>query len=114
MPPTRYNLRVVETLAAARILSRHPGTRPGVRPRDRITLHEVVDRFGGEPTKGWSQDSAQLRAVLERTIEHIGKLRLANASMDEQEAVTTMIEWSGLPDQDVYLSWLNGSYLVQY
>jgi galactokinase len=79
---TRYNLRVVETLAAARILSlasRHLGIE--VRPRDRITLREVVGRFGRKPTEGWSQDSAQLRAALERTIEHIGKLRLANASM---------------------------------
>jgi hypothetical protein len=40
----RYSLRVVEMLAAARILSRHPGIE--VRPRDRITLRDVVGRLG--------------------------------------------------------------------
>jgi hypothetical protein len=51
-----------------------------------------------------------LRAALERTVEHIGKLRLANAPVDGQEdgvTLETMIKWSGLPDQDfkdVYLS----------
>jgi hypothetical protein len=48
-----------------------------------------------------------LRAALERTVEHIGKLRLANAPVDGQEEGVT-IKWSGLLDQDfkkdVYLS----------
>jgi hypothetical protein len=37
-----YKLRVVESLAAARILSRHPGIE--VCPRGRITLRDVVGR----------------------------------------------------------------------
>jgi galactokinase len=114
---TRYNLRVVETLAAARILSRHLGI--NVCSRDRITLREVVGRFGGEPEEGWPQDSVQLCVALERTMEHIGKLRPASAQVDGQEGVTleTMIEWSGLSDddfKDVYLNRVNGSYLVHY
>jgi galactokinase len=111
---TRYNLRVVETLAAARILARHLGI--DVHPRDRITLREVVGRFGGEPNEGWPEDSNQLRVALESAIEHVGKLRPATgAQADGQDGVTleTMIEWSGLSDQDfreVYLSWVDGSY----
>jgi galactokinase len=114
---TRYNLRVIETLAAARILSRHLGIE--VCSRDRITLREVVGRFGGELEEGWPQDSVQLRVALERTMEHIGKLRPASAQVDGQEGVTleTMVEWSGLSNEDfkdVYLSRVNGSFLDQY
>lgn len=113
---TRYNLRVVETLAAARVLSRHLGI--GVCSRDRITLREVVGRFCGEPAEGWPQDSVELRAALERTMEHLGKLRPASAQVDGQEGVIleTMIEWSGLSDEDfkeVYLK-ANGSYFAEH
>ena len=109
---TQYNLRVVETLAAARILARH--LEIDVHPRERITLREVVGRFGGEPKEGWPGDSDQLRVALEKIIEHVGKLRPASAQADGQEGVTleTMIEWSGLSDQDfkeVYLSWVDGT-----
>jgi galactokinase len=112
---TRYNLRVVETLAAARILARHLAI--DVHPHDRITLREVVGRFGREPKEGWPEDSNQLRVTLERTIEHVGKLRPESAQTDDQEGVTleTMIEWSGLSDKDfrdVYLSWIDGSHLL--
>ncbi|KAI0248884.1 Galactokinase [Lactifluus subvellereus] len=107
---TRYNLRVVETLAAARVLARHLDVNVG--PRERITLREVVGRFGGEPAGGWPEDSSQLRTVLERTIDHIWKLRPASAESDGQEGITleTMIEWSGLSEEDfrdVYLSWVD-------
>ena len=113
---TRYNLRVVETLAAARILARHLDIRVG--PQERITLREVVGRFGGEPAGGWLEDSGKLRTVLEKTIVYIEKLRPENAEIDGQEGVTleTMIEWSGLSEenfQDVYLSWVDGPYLFQ-
>jgi hypothetical protein len=113
---TRYNLRVVETLAAARILARHLDVRVG--PQERIALREVVGRFGGEPARGWPEDSGKLHGVLEKTIDHIEKLRPANAETDGQEGVSleTMIEWSGLSEEmfrDVYLSWVDGSYLVQ-
>lgn len=112
---TRYNLRVVETLAAARILARR--LQIDVHPRDRITLREVVGRFCGEPKEGWSEDSNQLRLAFESTIENIDKLRPAGSThADGQEGVTleTMIEWSGLSDkdfEDVYLSWVDGSLL---
>jgi galactokinase len=115
--PKRYNLRVVETLAAARILARH--LKIDVHPRDRITLREVVGRFGGEPTVGWPDDSDHLRIALERTIEHVDKLRPVSARADGQEGVTleTMIKWSGLSDKDfkdVYLSSVDGLYLLRY
>lgn len=110
---TQYNLRVVETLAAARILARH--LEIDVHSRERITLREVVGRFGGEPKEGWPGNSDQLRVALERIIEYVDRLRPASAHADGQEGVTleTMIEWSGLSDQDfkeVYLSWVDGSY----
>ncbi len=54
--PTRCNLRVVETLAAARVLARHLCILD-VHHHNRITLREVVGRFGGEPAGGWPQDS---------------------------------------------------------
>lgn len=112
---TRYNLRVIEALAAARVLARHLDVNVG--PRERITLREVVGRFGGEPAAGWPEESNQLRTVLERTINHIWKLRPTSAESDGQEGVTleTMIEWSGLSEEDfndVYLSWVDGSYFV--
>jgi galactokinase len=113
---TRYNLRVVETLAAARILARN--LKIDVHPRHHITLREVVGRFGGEPKEGWPEDSNQLRSALERIIEHVDKLRPASALTDGQEGITleTMIEWSGLSDKDfkdVYLSRVDGLYLIQ-
>jgi galactokinase len=113
---TRYNLRVVETLAAARIFARHLDVSVG--PLERVTLREVVGRFGGEPAGGWPEDSSQLRTALERTIDHIGKLRPASADSDGQEGITleTMIRWSGLSEKDfrdVYLSWVDSSYFVQ-
>ncbi|KAI0306222.1 Galactokinase [Multifurca ochricompacta] len=107
---TRYNLRVVETLVAARILARHLNIHVG--SRERITLREVVGRFCGEPEGGWLEDSGDLRAALEKTVGYIGKLRPASADSDGQEGVTleTMIEWSGLSEEDfnkVYLSWVD-------
>ncbi|KAI0267823.1 galactokinase gal [Gloeopeniophorella convolvens] len=107
---TRYNLRVVETLAAARILARHLGVR--VEPRERVTLREVVGRFGTEPEGGWPEDSAGLRGALERAVGYVEKLRPASADTDGQEGIPleTMIEWSGLSDEDfkdVYLSWID-------
>ena len=81
---TRYNLRVIEALACRpHSLSRHPGIE--VCPRDRITLREIVGRFGRKPIEGWSQDSVRLRAALERSNEHIGILRLAIAPMAKKQ-----------------------------
>src|SRR6266404_172174 len=97
---TRYNLRVLETLVAARILARHFGMDVG--PRERITLRQVVGRFGGETEAGRPEpeESNKLRIALEKTIAHIWKLRPANAEANGQEGVSleAMIEWSGLSE----------------
>ncbi|KAF9060500.1 GHMP kinase [Rhodocollybia butyracea] len=90
-----YNLRVVETLAAARILARSLGIK--VAKDEKVTLREVVGQLAGE--------------VEERMECKAERLKPRNATEDGQLGVTMeeMIEMSGLSTEEfnkVYLSWV--------
>ncbi|KAE9398900.1 galactokinase gal [Gymnopus androsaceus JB14] len=94
-----YNLRVVETLAAARILARRLELKVG--KGEKVTLREVVGRLAGE----W------LLETLKRMEREVEGLKPANPTEEGQEGVTMeeMIEMSGLSTDEfneVYLSWV--------
>ncbi|TFK49794.1 Galactokinase [Heliocybe sulcata] len=114
---TQYNLRVVETLVAARVLCRLlnlPLDQGG--SREKVTLREVVGRYlGVQETKGGqaSVSTEQLYKALTELGAHTGKLRPATwKEGDEQLGVTMeeMVEMSGLSKEDfheTYLSWVD-------
>ncbi|EGN92375.1 hypothetical protein SERLA73DRAFT_65919 [Serpula lacrymans var. lacrymans S7.3] len=86
---TRYNLRVVETLAAARILA------------------PELDADKGEISVD------ELKSGLERMAREVEVLKPEGAGEGDELGVTmeTMIEWSGMGEEafkDVYLSWVDG------
>ncbi|EIW84610.1 galactokinase gal [Coniophora puteana RWD-64-598 SS2] len=106
---TRYNLRVVETLAAARILARRLGVKVG--PSEKITLRTVMARLLGEPEDAQSEDVEVYRKGLERMAKEVECLRPEGKKDGEELGVTmeTMVEWSGLDKvafEQVYLSWV--------
>ena len=106
----QYNLRVVESLGAARVLAVRLGVSVG--PRERITLREVMARFMGEP-EDQMENVDKVREGLERMVQVVGCLRPEGAGDGDQLGVTlnTMIEWSGMGEalfKDVYLSWVEG------
>lgn len=104
---TRYNLRVVETLVAARVLARKLSIPIG--NRERVTLREVLGRVIGEdPTK--AKDLDILKEGLKRMEKEVEVLKAGN---DGEDGVTLkeMIDWSGLSEElfrEVYLSWVDG------
>ncbi|KAG6879790.1 hypothetical protein C0992_011588 [Termitomyces sp. T32_za158] len=103
-----YNLRVVETLAGARILAQALGIT--VDERERITFREVVGRFMGEQD-GQELSTDALQEGLERIEKEVEVLRPKAVSADGQLGVTIqeMIAMSGLSQEvfhDVYLSWV--------
>ena len=110
----QYNLRVVESLGAARVLAVRLGV--SVDPRERITLREVMARFMGEPQNQAEEDVDQVREGLERMVQAVECLRPEGAGDGDQLGVTleTMIEWSGMGEalfKDVYLSWVEGWWI---
>lgn len=90
----RYNLRVVETFAAARALAKQLGVPVGAK--EKITLREVVGRLVGEK-EGEEMDVAQLEEVLTRMDAEAEGLR-PKTSSDLQLGVTLdeMISLTGL------------------
>jgi hypothetical protein len=109
---TRYNLRVVETLVAARILARKLNISVG--DREKVTLREVLGRLVGEDPSGVGMDLGVLMKALERMGKEVEVLKPESKSTDGEEGTTLeeMIEWSGLSEEvfrEVYLSWVDGS-----
>lgn len=105
---TNYNLRVVETLAAARVLARSLGIE--LRDDERITLREVVGRYAGEKPGQWLS-AEQLSEALENILK---KLDVLKPKDDSRSGVTLdeMVEMSGLARDvfhQVYLSWIEGA-----
>ncbi|KAG5337498.1 hypothetical protein C0989_009496 [Termitomyces sp. Mn162] len=103
-----YNLRVVETLAGARILARTLGISVG--EKERITFREVIGRLLGE-----QQEQELAIDALQRGLERMGQevevLRPKGVPDDGQLGVTMqeMVVMSGLSEEafhDVYLSWV--------
>ena len=101
-----YNLRVVETLVAARILANSIGFQIG--EKDRITLREVAGKLAGE--KDIEPEELEKNLV---ALENKLDVLKPNKSVDGELGLTMteMIEKSGLPRDvfhDVYLSWVEG------
>ncbi|KAJ2917351.1 hypothetical protein MD484_g3076, partial [Candolleomyces efflorescens] len=109
-----YNLRVVETLAAARILARSLGVQVG--EKERITLRHVVGRYLGEVvSSGQTLDAERLAEALREVLPKLDILKPGAHRDDADTRVRSgvtlqeMIEMSGLdPDvfHEVYLSWI--------
>jgi hypothetical protein len=115
---SRYNLRVVETLVAARVLARRLGVTVG--DEEKVTLREVLGRWVGEEGGGGNEKSEKgeeewLKDALERAGNELDGLKLVDGdgSAGEETGVTLeeMIEMSGLEPEKfkkVYLSWVDG------
>jgi hypothetical protein len=111
---TQYNLRVVETLVAARVLARHLGLDVG--PREKITLRQVLDRWIGL-SDGVGMSLSVLKDGLTRIVRELDILKpnlknLKNAAESRYGlSMEEMIVASGLSDcqfKDLYLSWVEG------
>lgn len=112
-----YNLRVVETLAAARILARRLELK--VDKGEKVTLREVVGRLAGEVEEVGEMPTEWLLETLKRMEREVESLKPVNPDEEGQEGVTLkeMIEMSGLSAEEfheVYLSWVEGicSYIL--
>ena len=107
---TNYNLRVVETLAAARVLARRLGVE--IRKEERVTLREVLDRW----LKFTDPTPDQLKDGLERILAHVNDLKLQDGPSvqgdeDPGHTLEEMIEVSGLdaPEfNELYMSRFEG------
>lgn len=126
---TRYNLRVVETLVAARVLARVLKLDSLVEDtKRRVTLREVLGAYAGvEEVKGVEEPSVgveKLVTALEDLVAESGRLRAAvlrgetafdsssTSDDDDDEGVTMeeMIQFSGLDEatfKETYLSWVD-------
>lgn len=108
---TRYNLRVVETLVAARVLARCLNIPVG--EHEKVTLREVLGRAVGEDVeKGEDMDLRQLTEGLERMAREVEILKPNSVQDEEGVTLEEMIELSGLSKpvfEEVYLSWVVGS-----
>ena len=108
-----YNLRVVETLVAARVLAN--SLRVPVAEKEKITLREVIDRYRDgddysddeevDRVLGYLLESDQLDALKSKVVrsDNFG------VTMDE------MVEMSGMPRDtfhEVYLSWVDSGCRV--
>ncbi|THH04866.1 hypothetical protein EW145_g5207 [Phellinidium pouzarii] len=108
---TRYNLRVVESLACARVLAHRLGVPIG--ETEKLTLREFLDRWLGVK-KGEEIDADALKKGLEYIGKELDVLKLAESdgSNGTEIGVTLeeMIEMSGLSAEvfkKVYLSWVD-------
>ncbi|KAF9220410.1 galactokinase gal [Gyrodon lividus] len=105
----QYNLRVVESLGAARVLAVRLGLEVG--SREKITFRGVMARFMNEPEDQLEEDVGKVTEGLVRMVKVVECLRPEGAGDGDQLGVTleTMIEWSGMGEElfkDVYLSWV--------
>ncbi|KAH8113709.1 galactokinase gal [Phellopilus nigrolimitatus] len=108
---TRYNLRVVETLAAARVLAQQLGVPIG--KTERLQLRVLLDRWLSV-TKGVETDPKGLKEGLEKIVEKLDVLKLVDSDgSDGTEIELTleeMIALSGLSTEEfteTYLSWVD-------
>ncbi|KAJ4483360.1 Galactokinase [Lentinula aciculospora] len=106
-----YNLRVVETLAAARILARRLEVR--VDKTEKVTLREVAGRLAGEVEEAGEMPLEWLLETLKRMEREVEGLKPEKSSEEGRLGVTMdeMIKMSGLTlDEfhEVYMSWVEG------
>jgi galactokinase len=105
----QYNLRVIESLGAARVLAVRLGVR--VHPTERITLRDVMARFIGEPADQTEEDVNKVTKGLERMVQAVECLRPEGAGNELGVTLETMIKWSGMGEalfKETYLSWVEG------
>lgn len=105
-----YNLRVVETLVAARVLARR--LRVPVAKTEKVTLKQVVDRYLGVKDRE-ETDVASLKKGLECIIEEADGLKQGNDADAADTGLTLeeIVELSGLTSKEfyeLYLSWVDG------
>jgi galactokinase len=103
-----YNLRVVETLVAARVLAKGLGVK-GVLEKQKITLREVLGLWIDEGVEGASED--KLEKALKDIDEEVEKI-LGSGNGKQGLTMDEMIEASGLEKtvfNEVYLSWVEGA-----
>lgn len=99
---TQYNLRVLETLAAARILARKLNL--PINKTEKVTLKEVLDHWTNTDVNN-PPDPAQFQSNLTRIL---GKLDVLKGPEDETVTMEQMVNASGLTAtefHDLYLSW---------
>ena len=105
-----YNLRVVETLVAARILGNSLGLDIGLK--DKTTLREVVGKLAG---KKYGEDMGPdvLEKVLAILEQQLHVLKPDNTPKDADQLGVTMDEMVGMSGlsqnifHEVYLSWVD-------
>ncbi|KZT53529.1 galactokinase gal [Calocera cornea HHB12733] len=100
-----YNLRVVETLVAARVLARALGVRVG--DREKVTLREVVGRWAGEE-QGADMGPERLQRALEQLLGEADRILGAGHGRDGLSHAE-MVAASGLEEaafHELYLSWV--------
>lgn len=106
---TQYNLRVVETLVAARVLGRHLGVEVG--PHEKVTLRQILDRWNGR-ANGEDMNPEVLIDALSRIVHELDVLKPKEADGDQLGlTMDEMITASGLSEthfHDLYLSWVEG------
>lgn len=106
-----YNLRVVETLVAARVLAKGLGVQVG--PKEKIRLREVLARWTDErATEDEDEDAAlkNLKMGLQRILPEVERI-LGTEQGQRGLTMAEMVAVSGLnePDfQEIYLSWVEG------
>ncbi|RPD72427.1 Galactokinase [Lentinus tigrinus ALCF2SS1-7] len=103
-----YNLRVVETLVAARVLGRLLNL--PLTATERPTLRVILSRWLGTPEADLEKED--VKSAIERFLPEIEKLRPSRegrAAGEEGVTMKEMIELSGLSEEqfnEVYLSWV--------
>ncbi|KAH8822941.1 Galactokinase [Flagelloscypha sp. PMI_526] len=108
----QYNLRVVETLVAARVLAKHLGVSLDAGgKREKITLREVVGRLAGENPGEAELRTEELAKILERMDGELEVLKPTGPSDASGLGVTMeeMISKTGLSKEefdDLFLSWV--------
>ena len=112
----RYNLRVIETLVAARILARSLGLDVG--EKEKVTLRQVVGLSAGEK-EGEDIGVVSLMGALKRIQQELDILKPKKQDNEDELGVTMeeMIGMTGLaPDvfDDVYLSWVESELPSHY
>lgn len=120
----QYNLRVVETLAAARVISNYLNlevdSMDGEKTKRRlVTLREVIARkssFYRDEQDAWQEDVTQLQEGLEDMLRG-NVLDCLLPKVEGRTGVTLdeMISMSGMNKiefTEVYLSWVDGEYFL--
>lgn len=107
-----YNLRVVETLVAARVLARGLGVAVG--PKEKVRLREVLGRWIGEDENEDHDEDKAIEKLKEGLMKILPEVDRVLGGEKGERGLTheEMVEASGLTEaefQDVYLSWVEGT-----